>query len=91
MVHYWCHANDFSRVYQTTEYTKKSIKNIFEHPNLLIIITVLFVSIVNIQDRDKYNYRDLDNEFLIYNLNEVTENLETFIQQIYIYIYGKIT
>ena len=65
-------ANDFSRVYQTTEYTKKINRKIFLNiQTSLIIITVLFVSIVNIQDRDKYNYRDLDNEFLIYNLNEV--------------------
>ena len=61
-----------SRVYQTTEYTKKINRKIFLNiQTSLIIITVLFVSIVNIQDRDKYNYRDLDNEFLIYNLNEV--------------------
>ena len=59
-------------IYNLSESPKKSNKKIiFNIQTSLLVITVLFVSFLNIQDRDKYNYRDLDNEFLNYNLKEV--------------------
>lgn len=61
-------------IYYLSESPKKpNKKRNFNIQTSLLVITILFVSFLNIQDREKYNYRDLDNEFLNYNLIEVNK------------------